>query len=332
MATTLDALMEVHLGVEATDAWGTEVASSVKLMGVEDLTITPIMEAPMIEELRGTLQPGYRSFVQAAHGEATMEGLVEIDDFPYLLASLGGALAGATDAPGNFTHTWASPILATDTHSAHSFTLQKSDGTDVYSLLGATINSLTVEGESGGPITYTADFVGKSVTTDVAGADVDRTTQPALGHMGALCIDLASDAIGTTPIANSAYSFSWGVETNRKFMTHIGNLNPSGFREGKWEGSLSLSIEASTDTYPLLDGIIGATNATTGRNVQLKFTAATDSILTLDFSGALLEAPELYSDEDGVVTLDLEFVGQILPGGTETSFASATVYSTVTTI
>ena len=328
----LDALMEVQLGTEATDAWGTEVASTVKLMGVEDLVISPIMSAGIVNELRGTLQPGYRSLVTAAHGEATMTGMVEIDDFPYLVAGLGAALAGATDAPGNFTHAWASPSEDTDAYDVHSFTLMKTDRTDTYSLLGATLNSLTVEGESGGPVTYSAEFVGLKVSTDTHATLVDRTTTPALGHMGALYIDVASDAIGTTPISNQAFSFSWNVETNRKFLTHIGSLNPSSFREGKYSGSLSLSIEADTDSIPIFDGIIGATNATTGRNVQLKFTAATDSILTLDFSGAFLEAPELYSDEDGVVTLDLELVGQILPGGTETSFASATVYSTVTTL
>lgn len=328
----LDALFEVQLGIEATDAWGTEVASTVKMMGVEDLTITPIITAEQVSELRGTLQPGYRSHVRAAHGEATMSGLLEIDDFPYLLHQLGGNAAGTTDAPGNFTYSWASPTEDSDVADNASFTLMKTDRTDTYSLLGATLNSLTVEGSGGGPITYSAEFIGKIVSTDTHADLADRVTTPAMGHMGALYIDVASDSIGTTPIANTSYSFSWNVETNRKFLTHIGNLNPSGFREGKWGGSLSLSIEANSNTIPLFDGIIGATNTTTGRNVQLKFTAATDSIATLDFSGVFLEAPELYSDEDGVVTLDLELVGQILPGGTETSFASATVYSTVTTL
>ncbi len=109
MMATLDALFEVQLGIEATDAWGTKVASTVKMMGVEELTITPVITAEQVNELRGTLQPGYRSHIRAAHGEATMSGLLEIDDFPYLLASLGGPKAGTTDAMANFTHTWTSP-------------------------------------------------------------------------------------------------------------------------------------------------------------------------------------------------------------------------------
>jgi len=330
MMATLDALFEVHLGIEATDAWGTEVASSVKLMGVEDLTITPMITAEQVDELRGTLQPGYRSHILSAHGEASMSGLLEIDDFPYLLAGLGGPIAGTTDAPGNFTHTWVSPTEDTDTHLVKSFTLQKSDGTDVYSLLGATIDSLTIEGESGGPVTYAVDFVGAQVTTDVAGADVDRVTKPAMGHMGALFIDPGSDAVGTTPITSQAYSFSWNLETNRKFLTHIGNLNPSGFEEGKWGGTLSLSIEANTTTTPYLDAIIGSTNTMPEKNVRLQFTAATDSIATIDFAGVLLEAPEIFSDDDGIVTFDFTLVGQSNSG--LATFAGASVYSTVTTI
>ncbi len=151
-----------------------------------------------------------------------------------------------------------------------------------------------------------------------------------MGHMGALYIDPGSDTIGTTPITNQAYSFSWNVETNRKFLTHVGNLNPSGFREGKWEGSLSLSIEASTDTLPYLEAIIESTNAMPEKNVRLLFTCATDSIVTLDFAGVLLESPELYSDEDGVVTLDFELAGQSNSG--LATFAGAAVYSTVATL
>lgn len=326
----LDALFEVQLGLEATDAWGTEVASTVKMMGVEDLTISPIITAEMEDELRGTLQPGYRSHIRAAHGEASMSGLLEIDDFPYLLANLGGPVAGDTDAAGNFTHSFSVPTEDSDAADARSFTLMKTDRIDTYSLLGATISELSVEGESGGPIMYDASFMGKLVTTDVHAALSDRVTKPAMGHMGQLYIDPSSDAVGTTEIANQAYSFSLSLTNNRHFLTHIGNLNPSGYREGKYEGSLSLSIEASTDSYPYLNSIIGSTNTMPEKNVRLKFTAASDSIVTLDFSGVLLEAPELYSDEDGVVTLDFELMGQ--KSGTMTSFFQAEVYSTVTTI
>ena len=326
----LDALFEVQLGLEATDAWGTEVASTVKMMGVEDITITPMITAEMEDELRGTLQPGYRSHIRAAHGEATMSGLLEIDDFPYLLANLGAAVAGATDAAGNFTHTFTAPTEDSDAEDARSFTLMYTDRTDTYSLLGASISELSIEGESGGPITYEASFMGKVVTTDVSATLSDRVTKAAMGHMGQLWIDPGSDSVGTTEIANQAYSFSLNYVTNRVFQTHIGNLNPSGFREGKASGTLSLSIEASTDTYPYLDSIIGSTNTMTEKNVRLLFTAATDSMVTLDFAGVLLEAPELYSDEDGIITLDFELTGQKNSG--ETSFFVASVYSTVSTL
>jgi len=325
----LDALFEVQAGTEATDAWGTEVASTVKLMGVEELTISPMITAEQVNELRGTLQPGYRSHIRAAHGEATMSGLLEIDDFPYLLLTMGGPLAAATDAPGNFTYTWTAPTEDSDAE-AQSLTLMKTDRVDTYSLLGAVVNSLTVEGESGGPITYEASFVGKVVSTDVHAVLADRVTKPAMGHMGQLYIDPGSDAPGTTEIANQAYSFSWNVNANRKFLTHIGNLNPSGFREGKWDGELSLSIEASTDTFPYLDAILGSTNTMPIKNARLVFTAATDSIVTLDFAGVLLESPELYNDEDNVVTLEFSLVGQSNEG--LASFAAAEVYSTLATL
>ncbi len=66
------------------------------------------------------------------------------------------------------------------------------------------------------------------------------------------------------------------------------------------------------------------------KNVQLKFTAATDSIVTLNFAGVLLESPELYNDEDNVVTLEFSLVGQSNEG--LAAFAGAVVYSTLTTL
>ena len=136
--------------------------------------------------------------------------------------------------------------------------------------------------------------------------------------------------MGTTPISNQAYSFELNINTNRKFLTHIGNLNPSGYREGKWEGTLALSIEASTDSLDYLDAIIGSTNTMPNKAVRLQFDAATDAYAQLNFTGALLAAPELYSDEDGVVTLDFELVGTA--GGATASFCSMVVYSTVTSL
>ena len=326
----LDALFEAQIGVEATDAWGTTVNPSVKLMGVEELTIKPEVTSEIENELRGTLQPGYRTHVRKKGGSATLSGLLEIDDFPYLMSNLGGSSAGATDAAGNYTWTLTAPTEDTDTAKAASWTLCKTDRSNTYSLAGATVNNLTIEGESGGPLTYTAEFMGKSTTTDVHGALDDRVTRVAMGHMGVLSINAGSDSVGTTPVSDVAYSFSLNLETNRKFLTHIGNLNPSSFREGKWGGSLSLSIETSATTFGYLDAILATTNASVEKNVELEFTAATDSILTLQFGGVILEAPELYSDEDGITTLDFEL--QALKTSGMDSFFVATVYSTLATL
>ena len=321
----LDALMEIQLGLEASDAWGVEVASTVKLMGVEELTITPLQGAEQISELRGTLQPAYRAYVHSQGGEASMSGILEFDQFPYFLSALGSYSTGTTDTSPNTAWTWKAPTEDSDAIVA-SYTLMKTDRVDGYSLLGATLNSLTISGESGGPVTYEAAFVGKSVATEVFAALSDWVTQPVLGHQGQVFIDVASDAYGTTEVTNAAYSFEWSINTNRKLLKHVGNLNPSGFREGKWDGSLSLSIEADTDTIPILDEIIGSTNLVAERNIRLQFTQATDAILRLDMSGSFLESPEMYSDEDGVVTFDFELTGGATTAST--SFAGAYVFTT----
>ena len=93
---------------------------------------------------------------------------MEIDQFPLLLANLGANDAGTTDAPGNFTYTMAAPTEDSDTEEMRPWTLIKGDGTDNYSLVGGTITELTIEGESGSPITYEANLTGKLVGTGAA--------------------------------------------------------------------------------------------------------------------------------------------------------------------
>ena len=107
-------LFSVQLGTEASsDLWGALARPpTVKLMGIADISITPIVDVTMIDELRGSQQPGFTSVITEVGGEASLEGIVTYEDIPYWLNGMFGG-AGTTEVAGDTDYTdreWSAPL------------------------------------------------------------------------------------------------------------------------------------------------------------------------------------------------------------------------------
>ncbi len=317
-------LLEVQLGTEATDAWGTAVAPSVKLMGIDEVTITPIKQSAQVGEIKGSLAPAFISIREMEEGAASIGGVITYQDFPYFLDALfGGALDSddggyATDANGTIGRTYNAPLgtFDTDLDAASSFTIVYGEGTnqatDVVSLTGGTLNALTVSASTGGASRFSADFLGNKVKGDTLGDLADRTVEVVMGDQWAIYIDPSTDAVGTTQLTNVAFSFELVINPNRALVRHLGNLEPDEYRDAKWNGSLSLSLELDTDSAAYHQSLITATT-TFERVIRLEAstgTGATARRVRFDFNGVITSAPSAFTDADGVITVDLEFVGQ----------------------
>jgi len=305
-------LFEIRMGTESTDAWGTAVAQSVKLMGITDITLTPVVESVQIKDKRGSMRPGHVSVPQMIYGTGSLSGIALYDDLPYWLDSIFGA---------------ASPVTSTDVYQydyvgAHAtepvishYTLAYGDGTYIESLLGSTVQSLNISGASGEPLTFSANLIGKIIDSDTfdSAAEADRTVYPIMGDHVALWIDPSSDAVGTTSVT-VPFQFSLDINTNRTLKTHLGNLNPTKYREARHEGALKLTLELDSDTVGTLDAILNtASSVTVERVVRIKASATVGALpnyLQVDFNGVTLEAPQLYTDVDGITTYEMTLMGQ----------------------
>ena len=302
-------LLQVQLGTNDSD-WGTVMPGTAKLMGVESASLKSVHEAEMKEELRGTVHPGYVAVVKGAHGEATLGVHLTYEDAPYFLdALLGAAVVGAPTSDGVRTYT-ASPDWASSDPQPKIFTIKYgSASTDNYvvGMPGATLTKFNLKGESGGQLMLTADFVGKSVATSdgTLAALSDRTVNIVLGSHGALWIDVSSDAVGTTAITTTAFAFELDANTGRALQTHLGSSTPDGYRHGKFEATLKLTLEMTSAMYTIFQALLdpAVTQTAAERVVRLKFTNT--SIFQIDFAGVVLEKPEAFTDRDGVVTMEL---------------------------
>ncbi len=313
-------LFSVQLGTEASsDSWGALARpATAKLMGIADITIDPIVDVTTIDEIRGSQAPGFTSVITEVGGEASMEGVVTYEDIPYWLNGMFGA-AGTTEDAGDTDYTdreWGAPLTNYDSDSPTPsiYTVVYGDesisatSTDTLALIGATMNSLTISGEDGQPLSFEASLFGKQVSEGALVSLADRTVSVVMGSHCALWIDPSSDAIGTTAIATTAFSFELSMSANRAPVRHLGANTPDGYRDAKMSGELALSLELNATSRAYLASIVGVADEVR-KVVRIKATSGTN-VFQFDFNGVAQSAPSVHTDRDGVVSVELVLSGE----------------------
>ena len=327
---TIHADLSVQLGQEATNAWGTEVAPTCQLAGIQDITINPLVDVRLVEQLCGTRIPARQSVVPMVGGEGSLSKFASYDEVPYWLQGLFGKVTSTTDGDGLFTHDYNAPFYASDSEDAISYTLVEVDGTEALRLSGATINTLGISGESGEPLEVSVDFIGKSVATDAVVSLSCSDVVFAMGSHVSVYIDAGSDAFGGTEIANTAWSFELSVEANREVKRHLGSLTPTSYRDGKMSGELTLGLEMTASTRAYIVSVLGATKEGVEKNVRIQAVDTSSNTITIDFAGVLMGEPTLFEDMDGVNSMSLTLQGKLNTG--DTNWLSIAVKNTVETL
>lgn len=294
-------LLQVQAGKETT--FGTSVAATVKFMGIETISLTPGATAAVNADMRGSLGPGAIAYVTANSGSGKLTTKVLYEDFDYWLEALFGAATPSGSNP--YTRNYAAPGSAIPV-SPRIQSLYYGDASGTYKLLGALPSKMTIKGESNKELRADIELIGTEVTTGTLAALSDRAVVAAMGQHTTIYIDAWGGTIGTTAIATSAYSFELGLDSGRTLKTYLGSLKPQAFQDQRYtaeNNTLSLSLEFNATTKAYLDSIIAGTLSQ--YQVRIKSQSGT-SVVQFDFAGTALTAPEIFSDKDGVCTLDME--------------------------
>lgn len=314
MGSNVRDLWQVQAGQEATR--GTAVTPTAKLAGVTGFTISPIEESLLHEELRGTLAPGYHATQVKQAAQATLELALTYQHVLYVLQ----ALFDAVDPPtGSDPYTWAyaAPVTSGAGASPQPFTLVYGDGNGGdfgYGIFGALVSELTIAAESGGAATLSASLLGANADEHALADLSDTAVEFVMGHHFAVYMDDWDATIGATELADVAWSFELTVTPNRANKFHLGSISPTGWRDTKWSGSLRLMLELTNGASPATEALLADLLTASPLKKQVRLLATSgDNRFQIDFAGAAVSAPELFGQQEGVQSLDLELSGLYNP-------------------
>lgn len=296
----IPSLEKVQLGLEA--AYGDLAAPTIQLVGINSCRITPRVEASPVLDKRGTTMPSYIASINRLWADANISGVVVYDHFNNWLDAMFGIDA---------TNPHAYLAELDPTTQIRSMLLMNGQPDVTYSMGGAIVDRLTIRGSTNGPMTFTAHLLGKGAVVDILETLTDDDVVIAMGHHCEIYIDPISGTLGDTIVNTTAFSFEFDIIVDRKLVWHLGALNPDNFRHGKWGGRCHLSLEMTADMRDIMDEVIGEEIEPHGYMVRVKATdALATSVLTLDMAGDALTAPVMFTDVDGITTLELDLVAK----------------------
>lgn len=298
-------LLQVQTGKETT--WGTPVAATCKLLGIEKFELEPVVEMKLFDkELRGSLAPAYIGAVAKVEAKGKGEGVVLFEDILYWIEGLFGTVTPGGAGP--YTRAYVAPLGTAPTPRLQ--TIIYGNGADPEPMRGVSVVpvGLKVEGASGMETKFSVDLIGQKVDNGGSLAALsDRAVNPVMGDAWALYIDAVGGTIGTTVIAATAFTFSLEFKSNYGLKRYLGSLTPGAVRPGDWDLNLKLGLEFNATSKTYIDEIL-AYASLPQRQIQLKATQGTN-ILQFGMGCAAKAAPKMFSEKDGVVTVDLEYLG-----------------------
>lgn len=302
-------LLEIQVGTESV--FGTAVTPTAKLMGVQNFALDPGVHAKVFHDRRGSIAPGYLAALTMVEPAAPLETLGTYEDICYLLDNLFGQASPSGTGP--YTRNYSGPLGAVPT--PRLLTWVYGDGTNCYKLTSGLISKLTVKGETGAPMTATADLIGKDVTSGTKAALSDRTVNVAMGDHMAFYIDTWAGTIGSTAVANTSYSYELTIDAKRKVDMYFGNLAGQSYHEDDgaagWDVMLKVKLEFNAADKAQYDALISQA-AVYQRQIRLKSTSGTN-IIQFDFAGTSEESPRFGDDRGGVLAFEANLKGTYNP-------------------
>lgn len=301
--TVLD-LMPVEVGQETT--WGDASTPTAKVMGLRDFTFRPKTEAIKSEDRRGSLAPAHTSEIAKVSAEGGFEQDLLYEDIHYWLESICGE--ATPSGAGPFTYAGSAPGSSAPA-SPRLMNFVQGEGSDVWGMAGSIVDELTIAISSNEMGSVSGSLLGKQVNEEALVGLADRAINTIMGDHVSIYIDAWGGTIGTTQIPNTAFAVELTLRANRMLKHHLGALTADGHAMHKWEGTLSLVLELNATTNPFLDTIAGGSSLFQ-KQVRIACASGGGETLDLDFAGYTEDGPEFPTEEDGIVTVELELAGK----------------------
>lgn len=311
----LSDLLRIYAAKETV--WGTKVTpATVAVMGIKDLKLVPVVDGEVLKDMRGAFLPGAMAVIKKIGMTGALNRYATYEDAPYVLDALCGLATPVFTSV--YTYSYAAPGTGTIPNARIQTLYQATNDVNslqaYYAAPGFTLKKWTLKAATNEPIEFNEDYIGKQVLPAVVG-DIgslsDRVVTPLMGNDHALFIDAWGGTIGTTTITPDAYELEISIETGRDLVYALGSALPYTWKDARWKGSMKLVMEFNTATKAYYDAILAATT-NFQKQIRNKFTNLTQS-LAVDFAGTNVKAPALFTNKNGVLTVELEMDGTYNP-------------------
>lgn len=233
------------LGREATGAQGTAVPATTTMRALG--TIEDNQEMVFPEEDVGIIPGTDRSYVAKLEAGLPMEGEVTFEQIQHIFeAGIKEILTPTTDGTGNFIYSYDMPTTdERESTDLRVYTIEGGDNQAAEEMEFCFVRGFTLEGNQGEAMMFTADWVGRQVSTSAFTTGLSiPTVEEVLFTKALIYIDASSDAFGTSVKSNTVLSVSIDVDTGwRPIWTADGNLY-FGFAKGtKPEITMDMTFE-----------------------------------------------------------------------------------------
>jgi len=199
----------------AQTAMGFPVSTTTaKLQGVSTFRINPDLQGRIVNELRGSLAPGFTTVLDGYRAAANFEEeAATYEDINYWLDSLFSA-ATPGGSTGAYTRAYTAPLTAAAAPTFRTM-VYGVDGAE-FQLEDTSLTTLTLTGNSNGTLQVGGSLMASRVIPGNLASLSDRTGNTAImGCHAAVYIDALDGTAGTTEINTSAFAWELTINANR---------------------------------------------------------------------------------------------------------------------
>ena len=319
--TTSTHELRVQAGTQAD--FTTPATPTVILRGIEEMGLRSANNIELLADMSLGLAGSSTAVVRGVGASGGVKGWASYEQLAYWLDNLFGE--STPSGAGPYTRAGGAPT--TTAPSPRILSLVKGDGTiGAYQMVGGLLTRFKLRLEPEDALRFDGDLIGNVMQADtLASLSVPTVTPIMASHVDTLYWDAWGGTMGSTALAQCTLRFlELEAVPDRKARACIGSLTKDAYVPGVWEGTLKVGLEFNATTKAEVDAIIGGT--LTQKQFEVNFASGTDA-LTLQFAGTVNEDLEIFSDDDGVVTVDLSLTRTY-----HTTFANWFKYSLVNSI
>lgn len=314
MPTALRKGLKVQRGAETT--WGTPVAATAILAGVNEIYYGPRDTLEGRDELNGVLTATTGApDVLGTSGMVYTGGYLTYQDFVYLLESAYKTSAGVSDAgsPPGYLYTYERGNVTEDTPKP--VTLEAGGLSEAFRFPGSVLSNFEISAAIKGYTMFTATWISKDMVTNAfTGALTRRVVGRAKSQLWNVWIDSTWAGLGGTAVTSCITNIAYNSGDLNGFTNCIdGATTPHGvIMNPAQQPSLTLTFKLDTFTA----GLFADYRAGSTKYMRLKNSGTTiihDAVvpyIQLDLAGNLMEYPDVgRAVEENSLTIPLAFQG-----------------------